>query len=145
MKSREASAAVIVSGFAAGFPAALVRRAVGTVLSGEGCEAFVAVTFLGKRRMQQLNRDYKHHDRPTDVISFTLPQPDGSLAGDIYLCRAVAAREAHRRGLPLREEVVRLVVHGTLHVLGHDHPEDAGREASAMWQRQELYVRALTP
>jgi probable rRNA maturation factor len=142
---RDASDAVIVSGFAAGFPAALVRRAVGIVLAGEQAEAFVAVTFLGKRRMQQLNRDYKHHDRPTDVISFTLPQPDGSLAGDIYLCRAVAAREAHRRGLPVREEIIRLVVHGTLHVLGQDHPEDEGREASAMWARQEQYVRALTP
>lgn len=142
---REASDAVIVSGFAAGFPASLVRRAVGVVLAGEQSEAFVAVTFLGKRRMQQLNRDYKHHDRPTDVISFTLPQPDGSLAGDIYLCRAVAAREAHRRGLPVREEIVRLVVHGTLHVLGHDHPEDDEREASPMWHRQEHYVRAVLP
>lgn len=142
---RDASAAVLVNGFTARFPAALVRRAVRTVLAGEGREAFVAVTFLGKRRMQQLNRDYKHHDRPTDVISFTLPQPDGSIAGDIYLCRPVAAREAHRRGLPLREEIVRLVVHGTLHVLGHDHPEDGGREASAMWRRQEHYVRGLAP
>jgi probable rRNA maturation factor len=141
---RVASDAVIVSGWAAGLPAALVRRVVAAVLAGEQAEAFVGVTFLGKRRMQHLNRDYKHHDRPTDVISFALPQPDGSLAGDIYVCRAVAAREAHRRGLPVREELIRLVVHGTLHVLGHDHPEDEGREASAMWHRQEQYVRTLT-
>ncbi len=139
-----AMAAVVVSGATGGFPATVVRRAVTTVLAGEGREAWVAVTFLGVRRMQRLNREYKRHDRPTDVISFALPQPDGTLAGDIYLCRGVAAREAHRRGLPVREELLRLVVHGTLHLLGHDHPAGGARESSAMWRRQERYVRELT-
>lgn len=134
---------VIVSGATGGFPPTAVRRAVAAVLAGEGREAFVAVTFLGLRRMRQLNKAYKHHDRPTDVISFALPQPDGGLAGDIYLCRAVAAREARRRGLSVREELVRLIVHGTLHVLGHDHPEGEDREHSAMWASQERYVRQV--
>lgn len=138
------STTVIVSGATGGFPSTAVRRAVTTVLAGEGRTAFVAVTFLGLRRMRQLNKTYKRHDRPTDVISFSLPQPDGSLAGDIYLCRAVAAREAHLRGLPVREEVLRLVVHGTLHVLGHDHPEGEARVRSAMWASQERYVRQVT-
>lgn len=142
--SGDSPTSVIVSGATGGFPSTAVRRAVTTVLAGEGRDAFVAVTFLGLRRMRQLNKAYKHHDRPTDVISFALPQPDGSLAGDIYLCRAVAAREARRRGLTVREEVLRLVVHGTLHVLGHDHPEGDDREASAMWASQERYVRQVT-
>jgi|CXWL01.1.fsa_nt_gi probable rRNA maturation factor len=142
--SGQSPTTVIVSGATAGFPSTAVRRAVTTVLAGEGRAAFVAVTFLGLRRMRQLNRVYKQHDCPTDVISFSLPQPDGSLAGDIYLCRAVAAREAHRRGLPVREEVLRLVVHGTLHVLGHDHPEGTDREQSSMWTSQERYVRQVT-
>lgn len=139
-----AMAAVVVSGATSGFPATAVRHAVATVLAGEEREALVSVTFLGARRMQRLNREYKHQDRPTDVISFALPQPDGTLAGDIYLCRGVAAREAHRRGLPVREELLRLVVHGTLHLLGHDHPETGPRESSPMWHRQERYVRELT-
>ncbi len=142
--SGHSATTVIVNGATGGFPSTAVRRAVTTVLSGEGREALVAVTFLGLRRMRRLNKAYKRHDRPTDVISFTLPQPDGSLAGDIYLCRAVAAQEAHRRGLPVREEVLRLVVHGTLHVLGHDHPEGDAREHSAMWATQERYVRQVT-
>jgi probable rRNA maturation factor len=135
---------VIVSGATGGFPPTAVRRAVAAVLAGEGRDAFIGVTFLGLRRMRRLNKAYKRHDRPTDVISFSLPQPDGSLAGDIYLCRAVAAREARRRGLPVREEVLRLVVHGTLHVLGHDHPEGEARERSPMWASQERYVRQVT-
>jgi probable rRNA maturation factor len=56
----------------------------------------------------------------------------------------VAEREARRRGIPVREELIRLVVHGTLHVLGHDHPEGEGRTVSPMWRRQERYVSALT-
>ena len=93
--------------------------------------------------MRRLNREYKRHDRPTDVISFHLPGPDGSLAGDIYICPAVAAREAKAAGVTQAEELARLVIHGTLHVLGHDHPARADRERSAMWRRQERFVRKL--
>ncbi|MGH7547863.1 MAG: rRNA maturation RNase YbeY, partial [Gemmatimonadales bacterium] len=75
------------------------------------------------------------------------PQPDGSLVGDIYICPEAARRYVVRRGLGGREsvhaELVRLVVHGTLHVLGYDHPEGRGRTRSAMWRRQERYVRRL--
>ncbi len=133
---------VIVAGSDA-LPVRTVARAVRHVLAGERREADVSVTFLGRAAMQAMNRDYKHHDRPTDVIAFALPQPDGTLAGDVYICRFVAAREARSRGVPVREELLRLVVHGTLHVLGHDHPESAARERSPMWRRQERYVQAL--
>lgn len=124
-------------------PAATIRRAVARVLAGERAKAAVSVTFLGPERMRALNREYLGHDVPTDVLSFALPQPDGSLAGDVYICRAVAARQAAAHGVTPREELLRLVVHGTLHVLGHDHPEGAGRERSAMWRAQERYLRSL--
>jgi probable rRNA maturation factor len=133
---------VAVAGRAA-LPAGVVRRIVRKVLEGERAEAAITVTFLGPRRMRDLYREFKGHDRPTDVLAFALPQPDGSLVGDVYLCRAVAATQAAAHGVTLREELVRLVVHGTLHVLGHDHPEGADRERSAMWRRQERYVKAL--
>jgi probable rRNA maturation factor len=71
-------------------------------------------------------------------------------SGDVYLCPEVARENARRHGVPVREEVARLVVHGTLHVLGHEHPEDDTRTRSAMWRRQErllarLYGSAATP
>lgn len=121
----------------------LVRRAVRAVVAGERKRVAVSVTFMGREGMRRLNRAHKGHDRPTDVISFTLLDPRRGRIGDIYICRWQAAREAERRGIPLRQELVRLVVHGTLHVLGHDHPARAGREQSAMWRRQERYVRRL--
>jgi len=122
----------------------VVRRAVRAVLQGERTSARVSVTFLGPLRMRRLNRQFKGHDRPTDVLTFSLPQPDGGLVADLYICPRMAAREARVRDLPVREELIRLLVHGTLHALGHDHPEGAGRERSAMWRRQERYVEALT-
>jgi probable rRNA maturation factor len=121
----------------------MVRRVVRTVLQGERRTARVSVTFLGPQRMRRLNQRYKGHDRPTDVLAFTLQQPAGPPLGDIYVCPGVAAREARARRLPVRQELIRLVVHGMLHALGHDHPEGPGRERSAMWRRQERYVEAL--
>lgn len=122
---------------------ATVRRIVSAVLEAERRDAQVAVTFLGPTRMQLLNRKHLGHDRPTDVISFALTAPDGQLMGDVYICRAVAAAQAKALKVPLREELVRLVVHGTLHVLGYDHPAGEGRTTSEMWKRQERYVRRL--
>ncbi len=124
-------------------PVPLVRRVVETVLHGERRQALVSITFLGRDAMRKLNAEHKGHDRPTDVLSFALAHPAGRTVGDVYVCPWVARREALNRGIPFRQELVRLVVHGTLHVLGRDHPEGARRTASAMWRRQERYVDGL--
>ena len=125
-------------------PPAVVRRVVRAVLAAERrTHGFLSLTFLGPTAMRRLNRVHKGYDRPTDVLAFGLAGPDGALVADVYLCRAVAAAEARTRGIPLREELVRLVVHGTLHALGYEHPEGPGRERSAMWRRQERFVRRL--
>jgi probable rRNA maturation factor len=91
-----------------------------------------------------LNRKHLGHAGPTDVISFGFSRPSrrDPVVGDIYIAPDVARRNARAAARPLREEIVRLVVHGTLHVLGYDHP-DAGREGSAMWRRQERLVTRL--
>lgn len=133
---------VAVGGRAQALPERTVRRVVEAVLAGERGKAAVSVTFLGRDAMRRLNARHKGRDEPTDVIAFTLPGPGGERLGDVYLCAWVARREAAARGIPLRQELIRLLVHGTLHVLGHDHPAD-GREASPMWRRQERYVKAL--
>ncbi len=102
----------------------------------------MSVTFLGRDRMRDLNQRYKGRNAATDVLAFALPDPSG-VVGDVYLCPWVARREAQARGVALEEEVIRLLVHGTLHVLGYDHPEEQ-RTESAMWKRQERYVGNLT-
>jgi probable rRNA maturation factor len=122
---------------------ALVRRVVNGVLRAERRKALMSVTFLGRDSMRRLNAEHKGHDRPTDVLAFALNGPAGEVIGDVYVCPWVAGREAKARGIPLRQELVRLVVHGTLHALGREHPEGPERTRSAMWRRQERYVEAL--
>ena len=118
-------------------------EAVRAVLRGERRRATVSVTFVGRDRMRSLHRRYKGRSRATDVLAFGLSLPDGGLAGDVYVCAWQARRQARAFGVSAREEMLRLVVHGTLHVLGWDHPDDDTRQRSAMWRRQERYVRTL--
>jgi probable rRNA maturation factor len=122
---------------------AAVTRAVEAVLRGEQRAALVSVSFVGRERMRSLNARWKGRNEPTDVLAFALTGPDGARTGDIYICPWVAAREARARGLPLRQELKRLVVHGVLHVLGYDHPEGPRRTRSPMWRRQERYLREI--
>ena len=122
---------------------ALVRRVVETVLKAERRRGFISVTFLGRDSMRRLNAAHKGHDQPTDVLTFALDGPPGQVVGDVYICPWVARREAHARGIPLRQELIRLVVHGTLHALGREHPEGPERMRSPMWRRQERYVEEL--
>ena len=122
---------------------ALVRRVVEAVLRAERREALISVTFVGRDTMRRLNAEHKGHDYPTDVLTFALTGPSGQVAGDVYICPWIARREARTRSIPLREELIRLIVHGTLHALGRDHPEGSARTRSAMWRRQERYVESL--
>jgi probable rRNA maturation factor len=133
----------MVGGRARGLPEAQVRRLVEGVLRAERRDAVVSVSFVGPARMRALNREHKGKDRPTDVLAFALPQPGQGIVGDIYICPAVAREQARRLGIAPRRELARLVVHGVLHVLGHDHPEGPGREQSPMWRRQEQYLGRL--
>jgi probable rRNA maturation factor len=134
---------VVVSGRRLPLPAPLVRRVVAAVLRGERRRALISITFLGRDAMRRLNAEHTGRDRPTDVLSFELTDPAGEAVGDVYVCPWVARREARARGIPVRQELVRLVVHGTLHALGREHPEGEGRATSPMWRRQERYVAAL--
>jgi probable rRNA maturation factor len=133
----------MVGGRARGLPEAQVRRLATAVLRAERRDAELSVSFVGLATMRELNLEHKGKDRPTDVLAFALRQPGRGVVGDIYICPAVAREQARRLGISPRRELARLVVHGVLHVLGHDHPEGAGREQSPMWRRQERYLRQL--
>jgi probable rRNA maturation factor len=100
-------------------------------------DAFVSIAFVTRAAIARLNRRYLGHAGATDVISFAFHDP---LVGDIYISPDVARRNARHFGVGMREELARLVIHGVLHVTGHDHPADA-RGASPMWKRQERLVR----
>lgn len=108
--------------------------------------ALLSITFVTRRRIAALNREHLGHAGPTDVISFGFTRASDAdpVVGDVYICPEVARASAAQRGIGVREELARLVIHGTLHVLGHDHPEGDGREGSRMWKRQESLLARLT-
>ena len=121
----------------------VVRSLVSAVLDAEHAgDATVSVTFVSSARMRALNRRAFGKDRTTDVIGYSL-RDHKTLVGDVYVCPAAARRSARDLNISPREELARLVVHGTLHVLGYDHPEGKSRIDSSMWRLQEQYLKAF--
>jgi probable rRNA maturation factor len=108
-------------------------------------DALISVAFVGSEMMSQLNVQFLKSEGPTDVITFGMSQNGGKMPviGDIYICPPVAERNAKILGISSREELARLLIHGTLHVLGYDHPEGDGRTRSPMWKRQERILDSL--
>lgn len=125
-------------------PLERVEAAVRHVLAAEGVEAAeLSVALVGDAEIAALNEEYLDHEGPTDVISFALHEAGDPPLGDVYVCVDQAARQAGDFGATVPEEVLRLAVHGTLHVLGYDHPEGAERTGSEMFARQEALLRAF--
>lgn len=117
----------------------LSRRVLGAI----GVKrALISITLVGAREMARLNRTHLGHRGPTDVITFALGvDPGGIVLADVYICPDVARAHAKEHGVGVREEVARLVVHGTLHACGWEHPSDDARTTSPMWRRQEQLLR----
>ena len=124
-----------------------IRDAATAVLKAERVkDAMISITFVGRATMSTLNGRYLRHRGPTDVISFGLGRMGtrAAVLGDIYICPEVARDNARRENISAGEELLRLVIHGTLHVLGHEHPEGSTRGASPMWRKQErILARVL--
>ena len=89
----------------------------------------VTIRLVDSEESQALNRNYRGKDKPTNVLSFPFETPPGMedvpLLGDLVICHSVVAGEAQEQGKPLYHHYAHMVVHGTLHLLGYDHIEDA--------------------
>ena len=122
-----------------------VVRAVRAALeSGAGATTGeLSISFVDDAQIAELNARWLDRAGPTDVIAFSLGDP-GSVLGDVYISVETARVNAAEREIAPGEELLRLVLHGTLHVLGHDHPEGAGRESSDMYLLQEELLRGLS-
>jgi probable rRNA maturation factor len=137
---------VSASGVRSPISAARLADAARAVLRTERVRnALVSLALIDRRAIARLNREHLGHAGATDVISFSFSRASArdAVIGDVYIAPDVARDNAAARGVPLREEMLRLVVHGTLHVLGHDHPDGPTRERSPMWRKQERIVRRL--
>lgn len=95
------------------------------VLSAEGLhEQEVTIRFTDEEESQQLNRDYRQKDKPTNVLSFPFEAPPGidiSLLGDLIICAPVISREASEQNKAVDHHYAHMTIHGILHLLGYDH------------------------
>lgn len=128
------------------FPTELLERAARAALEfSTALEADLTIALVDDERIQGLNRDFLDHDAPTDVLSFPADEPDPDSGrrylGDIVISLNRAAAQSQERGHALESEMQLLVVHGVLHLLGHDHagPEEKQR----MWAAQAGLLERL--
>ena len=124
-----------------------IRRVVDAVLEEEGFEesAEVSVTLVSPEEIQELNRQWRGVDRPTDVLSFPLDEEDYAgryiPLGDVIVCPSVIDRQSAEFGTTYRQEFCLMVIHSVLHLLGWDHMEE--NEKKEMFEKQEKILRAL--
>jgi probable rRNA maturation factor len=112
----------------------------------------ISVRLTADEEVHTLNKQYRQQDKPTNVLSFPMVQADliDSLAdtddgeillGDIVLAHGICAREAEDRKVSLQDHATHLIVHGVLHLLGHDHMDDV--QAEAMESIEQAAMAAL--
>jgi probable rRNA maturation factor len=128
-------------------PVDLLSRAVAIALDSQNVTAgAISLTLMGDEGIRALNQEYLGRGYVTDVISFMLSDPEDGvepLLADVYLGFEQAVRQADQMGIKSHHELARLAIHGTLHVLGHDHPEGEDRVESPMWVLQETLLARL--
>ena len=103
------------------------QRWAEAALEGRQTDAELVVRVVDEAESQQLNRDYRGMDKPTNVLSFPFDAPPGvdiDLIGDLVICAPVVQREALEQGKAAEAHWAHMTVHGVLHLLGYDHIED---------------------
>ena len=119
-----------------------LERWAGAALADQAEDAELTLRIVDEDEIRQLNRDYRGKDYPTNVLSFPFEAPPGvelPLLGDIIVCAGVVAHEAEEQNKPLSAHWAHMVIHGCLHLLGHDHIED---EQADLMERLEIDLLA---
>ena len=116
----------------------LCRTAFDAAAKVAPAEGVVSLLLADNDALQDLNRQFRHKDKPTDVLSFPADPMDRPLLGDIAVAIGVARDDAAAQGKSLADHLTHLLVHGYLHLLGHDH--ETGPEADMM---EGLEIKAL--
>ena len=116
--------------------AGVVERAASVALGDT--EGDVVVLLADDAHVQQINAQFRDKDRPTNVLSFPAPDSARPHLGDLILAYGVCAAEAVEQGKSLSDHLSHLIIHGVLHLLGHDHEIDDEAEAMEAEERRLL-------
>ncbi len=124
----------------------VLRKAAQATLDQQRIKRRVEMTVVvtGNAQLRALNRAFREVDAPTDVLSFSAddrPGPDSVYLGDVVISYPQARAQAGSGGHPAEAELQLLVVHGVLHLLGHDHYGEA--EKQVMWKAQAAALKKI--
>lgn len=104
-------------------------------------DADISVGIVGEEKMRQLNKQYRKKDKPADVLSFEEPEFG---IGEIILCPGKIRRDATKYGITFREQLIKIFIHGLLHLLRYDHVSNEA-EAEEMEAKENKYLRYFCP
>ena len=126
-------------------PSRSLQKIAQAILDAMGrTEAELSLALIGNAEMRRLNATYRKKDYPTDVLSFPIEASPGmgALLGDVIISVDKAREQALERGCTEAEEIVTLLIHGIVHLLGYDH-ERSAKDAQAMKRQESKIRRAL--
>lgn len=127
-----------------------IRNAVKKTLAVNGRKTSdpyeISVVFTGREEIREMNREYRNINRTTDVISFAFAEGEGAqfapfLLGDIFICPEVVADHAEKFKTTFENELMFVVVHGVLHLLGFDHNRKSDRDK--MREAEDIIMNKL--
>ena len=127
--------------------AVIYNAALTTLKAHDSVDCEVSILLTDDTEIQVLNHQYRHIDRPTDVLAFAMREGIGGdlnpqLLGDLVISVPTAQRQSIAHGHSLDIELAILSVHGTLHLLGYDH--QTPEEAEIMFEKQETLLRLIS-
>lgn len=128
-----------------------VKEILDKVLEQEKKQGNISVAFIGPKRMQKLNKKYRKKNRVTDVLSFSESQvlfenffirglKKTKNLGEIVICLREIKKNAQRLNIIFDQELTRVLIHGTLHILGYDHEKNE-KETMKMKKKEEEYLK----
>jgi probable rRNA maturation factor len=108
----------------------------------------LSLAFVDKEEIKKLNKKYRGKNKSTDVLSFgedskcQIPNSEFNYLGEVVICPAVVKENAKKYGAPFSREIIKVFVHGILHLLGYDH-EASEKEAKEMEAKEKHYLSIL--
>ena len=115
---------------------------ISSVFDGEGADfGEISIVFLDDEKIREVNNNFLGHDYPTDVITFPLGDEGSPVEGEIYVGYMTTVKNAAEYGVPKAQEVMRVVTHGVLHLLGYDDATDEKR--AEMKTLEDKYLKRV--
>lgn len=122
----------------------VVKAIVNEISKIKNCKfSYLEISFVTKEIIHEINKEHLKHDYPTDIITFEYENSDEGIDGELIICSEIAKENAERYEVSVDSELLRLVIHGILHLTGYDDTED--EKKIIMKSEEDRLVELLYP